>query len=128
MMLWECLTLQIPFGEYEAEIAGEKSKMERGRPCSPSARLPSLSSSMPACRTSRLALPSSPSPMQSTTPAAPTDSSNSLAQPRAAPSRPLSSRRTVFSSFLPDILLIGVQDSLQQGGLVLSNSVQQMVN
>ncbi|KAH7824441.1 uncharacterized protein MONOS_15105 [Monocercomonoides exilis] len=50
MMLWECLTLQIPFGEYEAEIAGEKSKMERGRPCSPSARLPSLSSSMPACR------------------------------------------------------------------------------
>ncbi|KAH7823988.1 uncharacterized protein MONOS_5196 [Monocercomonoides exilis] len=24
MMLWECLTLQIPFGEYEAEIAGQK--------------------------------------------------------------------------------------------------------
>ncbi|KAH7826262.1 uncharacterized protein MONOS_5343 [Monocercomonoides exilis] len=26
MMLWECLTLQIPFGEYEAETAGEKIK------------------------------------------------------------------------------------------------------
>eukprot|EP00770_Monocercomonoides_exilis_P009676 MONOS_9628.1-p1 / transcript=MONOS_9628.1 / gene=MONOS_9628 / organism=Monocercomonoides_exilis_PA203 / gene_product=unspecified product / transcript_product=unspecified product / location=Mono_scaffold00404:15-374(+) / protein_length=119 / sequence_SO=supercontig / SO=protein_coding / is_pseudo=false len=24
MMLWECLTLQIPFGEYEAEVAGKK--------------------------------------------------------------------------------------------------------
>ncbi|KAH7815095.1 uncharacterized protein MONOS_11413 [Monocercomonoides exilis] len=24
MMLWECLTLQIPFGEYEAEVAGQK--------------------------------------------------------------------------------------------------------
>ncbi|KAH7825883.1 uncharacterized protein MONOS_3089 [Monocercomonoides exilis] len=24
MMLWECLTLNIPFGEYEAEIAGQK--------------------------------------------------------------------------------------------------------
>ncbi|KAH7817491.1 uncharacterized protein MONOS_7393 [Monocercomonoides exilis] len=24
MMLWECLTLEIPFGEYEAEIAGDK--------------------------------------------------------------------------------------------------------
>ncbi|KAH7827782.1 uncharacterized protein MONOS_7460 [Monocercomonoides exilis] len=24
MMLWECLTLQIPFGEYEVEIAGQK--------------------------------------------------------------------------------------------------------
>ncbi|KAH7823907.1 uncharacterized protein MONOS_1055 [Monocercomonoides exilis] len=24
MMLWECLTLQIPFGEYEAETAGQK--------------------------------------------------------------------------------------------------------
>ncbi|KAH7816479.1 uncharacterized protein MONOS_9790 [Monocercomonoides exilis] len=24
MMLWECLTLQIPFGEYEAEAAGQK--------------------------------------------------------------------------------------------------------
>ncbi|KAH7817500.1 uncharacterized protein MONOS_10135 [Monocercomonoides exilis] len=24
MMLWECLTLNIPFGEYEAEIAGDK--------------------------------------------------------------------------------------------------------
>ncbi|KAH7822161.1 uncharacterized protein MONOS_4010 [Monocercomonoides exilis] len=24
MMLWECLTLKIPFGEYEAEIAGQK--------------------------------------------------------------------------------------------------------
>ncbi|KAH7823393.1 uncharacterized protein MONOS_15843 [Monocercomonoides exilis] len=24
MMLWECLTLQIPFGEYEAEMAGKK--------------------------------------------------------------------------------------------------------
>ncbi|KAH7828201.1 uncharacterized protein MONOS_13355 [Monocercomonoides exilis] len=24
MMLWECLTLQIPFGDYEAEIAGQK--------------------------------------------------------------------------------------------------------
>ncbi|KAH7829711.1 uncharacterized protein MONOS_4070 [Monocercomonoides exilis] len=24
MMLWECLTLHIPFGEYEAEIAGQK--------------------------------------------------------------------------------------------------------
>ncbi|KAH7826807.1 uncharacterized protein MONOS_3881 [Monocercomonoides exilis] len=23
MMLWECLTLQIPFGEYEAEVAGD---------------------------------------------------------------------------------------------------------
>ncbi|KAH7832176.1 uncharacterized protein MONOS_967 [Monocercomonoides exilis] len=33
MMLWECLTLQIPFGEYEAEVAGQK--IERGeRPCS----------------------------------------------------------------------------------------------
>ncbi|KAH7824218.1 uncharacterized protein MONOS_13035 [Monocercomonoides exilis] len=30
MMLWECLTLQIPFGEYEAEVAGDKiSKGER---------------------------------------------------------------------------------------------------
>eukprot|EP00770_Monocercomonoides_exilis_P003179 MONOS_3158.1-p1 / transcript=MONOS_3158.1 / gene=MONOS_3158 / organism=Monocercomonoides_exilis_PA203 / gene_product=unspecified product / transcript_product=unspecified product / location=Mono_scaffold00072:39864-41186(+) / protein_length=440 / sequence_SO=supercontig / SO=protein_coding / is_pseudo=false len=28
MMLWECLTLQIPFGEYEAEIAGQK--IQRG--------------------------------------------------------------------------------------------------
>ncbi|KAH7823374.1 uncharacterized protein MONOS_4682fu16655 [Monocercomonoides exilis] len=26
MMLWECLTLQIPFGEYEAEMAGKKIK------------------------------------------------------------------------------------------------------
>eukprot|EP00770_Monocercomonoides_exilis_P014831 MONOS_14777.1-p1 / transcript=MONOS_14777.1 / gene=MONOS_14777 / organism=Monocercomonoides_exilis_PA203 / gene_product=unspecified product / transcript_product=unspecified product / location=Mono_scaffold01072:880-8277(-) / protein_length=2465 / sequence_SO=supercontig / SO=protein_coding / is_pseudo=false len=26
MMLWECLTLQIPFGDYEAETAGEKIK------------------------------------------------------------------------------------------------------
>ncbi|KAH7824897.1 uncharacterized protein MONOS_9099 [Monocercomonoides exilis] len=26
MMLWECLTLHIPFGEYEAETAGEKIK------------------------------------------------------------------------------------------------------
>ncbi|KAH7822903.1 uncharacterized protein MONOS_14764 [Monocercomonoides exilis] len=24
MMLWECLSLQIPFGEYEAEVAGQK--------------------------------------------------------------------------------------------------------
>eukprot|EP00770_Monocercomonoides_exilis_P004314 MONOS_4295.1-p1 / transcript=MONOS_4295.1 / gene=MONOS_4295 / organism=Monocercomonoides_exilis_PA203 / gene_product=unspecified product / transcript_product=unspecified product / location=Mono_scaffold00112:83745-89051(-) / protein_length=1768 / sequence_SO=supercontig / SO=protein_coding / is_pseudo=false len=24
MMLWECLTLQIPFGEYEGEVAGQK--------------------------------------------------------------------------------------------------------
>ncbi|KAH7830957.1 uncharacterized protein MONOS_17023 [Monocercomonoides exilis] len=24
MMLWECLTLKIPFGEYEAEVAGQK--------------------------------------------------------------------------------------------------------
>eukprot|EP00770_Monocercomonoides_exilis_P000084 MONOS_103.1-p1 / transcript=MONOS_103.1 / gene=MONOS_103 / organism=Monocercomonoides_exilis_PA203 / gene_product=unspecified product / transcript_product=unspecified product / location=Mono_scaffold00002:85661-93625(+) / protein_length=2654 / sequence_SO=supercontig / SO=protein_coding / is_pseudo=false len=24
MMLWECLTLQVPFGEYEAEVAGQK--------------------------------------------------------------------------------------------------------
>ncbi|KAH7816441.1 uncharacterized protein MONOS_18217 [Monocercomonoides exilis] len=24
MMLWECLTLEIPFGEYEAEVAGQK--------------------------------------------------------------------------------------------------------
>ncbi|KAH7823050.1 uncharacterized protein MONOS_1339 [Monocercomonoides exilis] len=24
MMLWECLTLQIPFGEFEAEVAGQK--------------------------------------------------------------------------------------------------------
>ncbi|KAH7816100.1 uncharacterized protein MONOS_5132 [Monocercomonoides exilis] len=24
MMLWECLTLQIPFGDYEAEVAGQK--------------------------------------------------------------------------------------------------------
>ncbi|KAH7822845.1 uncharacterized protein MONOS_1384 [Monocercomonoides exilis] len=24
MMLWECLTMQIPFGEYEAEVAGDK--------------------------------------------------------------------------------------------------------
>ncbi|KAH7831892.1 uncharacterized protein MONOS_10916 [Monocercomonoides exilis] len=24
MMLWECLTLEIPFGEYEAEVAGDK--------------------------------------------------------------------------------------------------------
>ncbi|KAH7824035.1 uncharacterized protein MONOS_9281 [Monocercomonoides exilis] len=24
MMLWECLTLNIPFGEYEAEVAGDK--------------------------------------------------------------------------------------------------------
>ncbi|KAH7825833.1 uncharacterized protein MONOS_11053p1 [Monocercomonoides exilis] len=24
MMLWECLTLNIPFGEYEAEVAGQK--------------------------------------------------------------------------------------------------------
>ncbi|KAH7817804.1 uncharacterized protein MONOS_1900 [Monocercomonoides exilis] len=24
MMLWECLTLKVPFGEYEAEIAGQK--------------------------------------------------------------------------------------------------------
>ncbi|KAH7821018.1 uncharacterized protein MONOS_14678 [Monocercomonoides exilis] len=24
MMVWECLTLQIPFGEYEAEVAGQK--------------------------------------------------------------------------------------------------------
>ncbi|KAH7822715.1 uncharacterized protein MONOS_15386 [Monocercomonoides exilis] len=24
MILWECLTLQIPFGEYEAEVAGQK--------------------------------------------------------------------------------------------------------
>ncbi|KAH7816463.1 uncharacterized protein MONOS_15595 [Monocercomonoides exilis] len=24
MMLWECLTLQIPFGEYEADVAGQK--------------------------------------------------------------------------------------------------------
>ncbi|KAH7829813.1 uncharacterized protein MONOS_3356 [Monocercomonoides exilis] len=24
MMLWECLTLQIPFGDYEAEVAGKK--------------------------------------------------------------------------------------------------------
>ncbi|KAH7818624.1 putative Protein tyrosine and serine/threonine kinase [Monocercomonoides exilis] len=24
MMLWECLTIQIPFGEYEAEVAGQK--------------------------------------------------------------------------------------------------------
>ncbi|KAH7821633.1 uncharacterized protein MONOS_7290 [Monocercomonoides exilis] len=30
MMLWECLTLQIPFGEYEAAIAGDKiTKGER---------------------------------------------------------------------------------------------------
>eukprot|EP00770_Monocercomonoides_exilis_P011139 MONOS_11087.1-p1 / transcript=MONOS_11087.1 / gene=MONOS_11087 / organism=Monocercomonoides_exilis_PA203 / gene_product=unspecified product / transcript_product=unspecified product / location=Mono_scaffold00536:39306-42398(-) / protein_length=1031 / sequence_SO=supercontig / SO=protein_coding / is_pseudo=false len=27
MMLWECLTLQIPFGDYEAEVAGEKIGM-----------------------------------------------------------------------------------------------------
>eukprot|EP00770_Monocercomonoides_exilis_P014834 MONOS_14780.1-p1 / transcript=MONOS_14780.1 / gene=MONOS_14780 / organism=Monocercomonoides_exilis_PA203 / gene_product=unspecified product / transcript_product=unspecified product / location=Mono_scaffold01072:19085-19651(+) / protein_length=188 / sequence_SO=supercontig / SO=protein_coding / is_pseudo=false len=26
MMLWECLTLQIPFGDFEAETAGEKIK------------------------------------------------------------------------------------------------------
>ncbi|KAH7829832.1 uncharacterized protein MONOS_11302 [Monocercomonoides exilis] len=24
MMLWECMTLQIPFGDYEAEVAGKK--------------------------------------------------------------------------------------------------------
>ncbi|KAH7826432.1 uncharacterized protein MONOS_8324 [Monocercomonoides exilis] len=24
MMLWECLTLEIPFGEYGAEVAGQK--------------------------------------------------------------------------------------------------------
>ncbi|KAH7827731.1 uncharacterized protein MONOS_3915 [Monocercomonoides exilis] len=30
MMVWECLTLDIPFGEYEAEVAGDKiSKGER---------------------------------------------------------------------------------------------------
>ncbi|KAH7826691.1 uncharacterized protein MONOS_7949 [Monocercomonoides exilis] len=30
MMVWECLTLEIPFGEYEAEVAGDKiSKGER---------------------------------------------------------------------------------------------------
>ncbi|KAH7826698.1 uncharacterized protein MONOS_10548 [Monocercomonoides exilis] len=29
-MVWECLTLDIPFGEYEAEVAGDKiSKGER---------------------------------------------------------------------------------------------------
>ncbi|KAH7832524.1 uncharacterized protein MONOS_5455 [Monocercomonoides exilis] len=26
MMLWECLTLEIPFGEYETEVAGQKIK------------------------------------------------------------------------------------------------------
>ncbi|KAH7815959.1 uncharacterized protein MONOS_18277 [Monocercomonoides exilis] len=35
MMLWECLTLQIPFGEYEAEIAGEKIKNGERPPMQP---------------------------------------------------------------------------------------------
>ncbi|KAH7820569.1 uncharacterized protein MONOS_15306 [Monocercomonoides exilis] len=34
MMVWECLTLQIPFAEYEAEAAGRKiSNGERPAPC-----------------------------------------------------------------------------------------------
>eukprot|EP00770_Monocercomonoides_exilis_P014581 MONOS_14527.1-p1 / transcript=MONOS_14527.1 / gene=MONOS_14527 / organism=Monocercomonoides_exilis_PA203 / gene_product=unspecified product / transcript_product=unspecified product / location=Mono_scaffold01018:9436-10419(-) / protein_length=327 / sequence_SO=supercontig / SO=protein_coding / is_pseudo=false len=32
MMLWECLTLQIPFGEYEAEVVGQKIANGE-RPC-----------------------------------------------------------------------------------------------
>eukprot|EP00770_Monocercomonoides_exilis_P001609 MONOS_1598.1-p1 / transcript=MONOS_1598.1 / gene=MONOS_1598 / organism=Monocercomonoides_exilis_PA203 / gene_product=unspecified product / transcript_product=unspecified product / location=Mono_scaffold00029:12792-14009(+) / protein_length=405 / sequence_SO=supercontig / SO=protein_coding / is_pseudo=false len=32
MMLWECLTLDVPFGEYEAEVAGKKI-MNGERPC-----------------------------------------------------------------------------------------------
>eukprot|EP00770_Monocercomonoides_exilis_P000893 MONOS_886.1-p1 / transcript=MONOS_886.1 / gene=MONOS_886 / organism=Monocercomonoides_exilis_PA203 / gene_product=unspecified product / transcript_product=unspecified product / location=Mono_scaffold00014:222396-234281(+) / protein_length=3410 / sequence_SO=supercontig / SO=protein_coding / is_pseudo=false len=35
MMLWECLTLQIPFGDYEAEIAGEKIKNGERPPMQP---------------------------------------------------------------------------------------------
>ncbi|KAH7818718.1 uncharacterized protein MONOS_2154 [Monocercomonoides exilis] len=35
MMLWECVTLQIPFGEYEAEIAGEKIKNGERPPMQP---------------------------------------------------------------------------------------------
>ncbi|KAH7815237.1 uncharacterized protein MONOS_4471 [Monocercomonoides exilis] len=32
MMLWECLTLKVPFGEYEAEVAGQKI-VNGERPC-----------------------------------------------------------------------------------------------
>ncbi|KAH7815478.1 uncharacterized protein MONOS_9749 [Monocercomonoides exilis] len=48
MMLWECLTLQIPFGEFEAEVAGQKI-VNGERPCLSAVGESSFCEVMKAC-------------------------------------------------------------------------------
>ncbi|KAH7815483.1 uncharacterized protein MONOS_5413 [Monocercomonoides exilis] len=48
MLLWECLTLQIPFGEYEAEVAGQKI-VNGERPCLSAVGESSFCEVMKAC-------------------------------------------------------------------------------
>ncbi|KAH7815707.1 uncharacterized protein MONOS_107 [Monocercomonoides exilis] len=49
MMLWECLTLKVPFGEYEAEVAGQKI-VNGERPCGGESEASGMHEMVKGCR------------------------------------------------------------------------------